>query len=187
MSWVEQYRAHARYNQWMNRKLYAAAGQLSDADRKRDRNAFFKSIHGTLNHLLLADGVWLFRFTGDSSVLAHDASGQLIATGSLAQELFADFDALGRERERVDARLLDYAYQLDEAKLLGTISYKTTAGSPQSHVAWWAISHLFNHQTHHRGQVSTLLSQAGLDVGVTDLAAMIREEALKQATPAAPD
>jgi uncharacterized damage-inducible protein DinB len=177
MSWLEQYRALARYNRWMNRKLYASSAELDDARRKRDRGAFFKSIHGTLNHLLLA-GAWLARFTGDSSVLAHDASGQRIVITSLAQELFADFDALSRERARLDDLILAYAAQLDEEQLMHTLSYKTSAGLSQSHVLWWALGHFFNHQTHHRGQLSTLLSQEGLDVGVTDLAAMLRDEAL---------
>jgi len=176
MSWLEQYRALARYNQWMNRKVYAATAQLDDGERKRDRSAFFKSIHGTLNHLLLADCVWLSRFLHDPTVMPRDASGAFIPLTSLAQEVYSDFDQLTLERARLDMLILSYTHQLSEAALTGTLTYNTSAGAPQSHLLWWAVGHLFNHQTHHRGQITTLLSQAGLEVGATDLAAMLRQE-----------
>lgn len=181
MSWLEQYHALARYNQWMNRKLYNVCAQLDDSERKRDRGAFFKSIHGTFNHLLVGDSVWLGRFTRDAAAGPRDSAGQPFAITALAQELHADFGQLTRERERIDTLLLAYANQLDEAQLTSEVRYKTIAGDSQGHVLWWALGHLFNHQTHHRGQVTTLLSQAGLDVGSTDLATMLRAE---RSTPA---
>src|ERR1700729_2803192 len=92
--------ALARYNRWMNLKLYAIASQLTDEERKRDRGAFFKSIHGTLNHLLLSDRVWMARFTGVS--LPGDVLGP-DGIRSLDQELYADFEELGRERIKTDA------------------------------------------------------------------------------------
>lgn len=179
MSPLEQYRVLARYNRWMNRKLFALAGGLEDVVRKRDLGAFFGSVHGTLNHLLLADRAWLFRITKDGERYASKTvAGEPILITGLRHELYADFDVLHRERERTDEDLLEWIYGLDEAALDGTIDYTTTSGEPQSHVLWWAVGHLFNHQTHHRGQLTTLLSQLGLDPGVTDLLAMCREETI---------
>jgi uncharacterized damage-inducible protein DinB len=173
---LEPYRALARYNAWMNDKLYAAAAQLSDAERKRDLGAFFKSIHGTLNHLLLADYVWLGRLTGDASCVPHAADGSPIAIRALSQELYADFEPLRAERTRLDARLLAWVSQLTEAQALAELSYASLGGAHQSHPLWHALSQLFNHQTHHRGQLTTLLMQQGIDPGVTDLIAMLRQE-----------
>ena len=176
MSPVEQYQALARYNAWMNERLYASAAALPDAERRHDVGAFFRSIHGTLNHLLLTDRAWLWRFTGDPRVAqSRDAAGRPIAmTGRLDQELYADFDELRRERMRTDADITAFAAALTADRLAGEITYRTTAGVEQRHVLWWAVSHFFNHQTHHRGQVTTLLKQAGLDPGVTDLIALLR-------------
>jgi uncharacterized damage-inducible protein DinB len=173
---VEQYQALARYNAWMNGTLYDKAAELSDAGRRRDAGAFFRSIHGTLNHLLLTDRAWLWRFTGDARVAeSRDAAGKPIGmTGRLDQELYADFDQLRRERVRTDADIAAFAAALTPERLDAEIVYRTTAGVEQRHALWWAVSHFFNHQTHHRGQVTTLLRQAGVDPGVTDLIALLR-------------
>jgi uncharacterized damage-inducible protein DinB len=173
---VEHYRALARYGAWMNENLYARAAELPDAERRRDAGAFFRSIHGTLNHLLLTDRAWLWRFTADVRVAeSRDAAGRPIAlTGRLDQELYADFDELRRERARTDANIVAFASALTPERLDADIAYRTTAGVEQRHVLWWAVSHFFNHQTHHRGQVTTLLKQAGVDPGVTDLIAFLR-------------
>jgi uncharacterized damage-inducible protein DinB len=179
MSPIEQYRALARYNRWMNRKLFAVAAALDDAERKRDRGAFFGSIHGTLNHLLLTDRVWMLRFTDDRErYVSRTVAGEPIAVRSLGQLLYEDFEVLHRERERTDEDILAWTYALDEATLDRTLEYATSAGAAQSHPMWWAVGHMFNHQTHHRGQVTTLFKQAGVDVGVTDMIAMFREESI---------
>lgn len=178
MSLLEHYRALARYNLWMNDRLYRVAGKLDDEERKRDRGAFFKSIHGTLNHILLADRLWMQRFTGDEErFVSKTPSGEPIVVHSLDQELYSDFLDLSRERAKTDADILAWTHRLEERALSGNLTYKTLAGAPQTHPLWWAVSHFFNHQTHHRGQVTTLLMQAQLDPGVTDLAVMLREEA----------
>ncbi len=175
MSWLEQFRALSLYNQAMNRKLYGLAAQLSDEGRKRERGAFFGSIHGTFNHLLLGDRIWLARLTGDEARFASkDQSGAPIPFRSMGQELCASFEDLTRERERTDADIISVISALTEADLLRDMSYQR-AGAKVTHVLWWALTHFFNHQTHHRGQVTTLLSQAGVDPGVTDLIAMLRE------------
>ena len=92
----------ARYNRWMNRKLYEAAAQLSDEQRKADRGAFFRSIHGTLNHLLLADRTWLQRMHGEPVTLV-----------SMDQELHEDFKELRAAREAMDDRLTTWASSLE--------------------------------------------------------------------------
>jgi len=149
----------AAYNRWMNERLYALCAELSDEERKRDLRAFFRSIHGTLNHLLLADRLWLGRFTGE-----------LLEIQGLDQELYAGYAQLRRERERTDAALTSWVSTLSDAKLAASFTFVGYT-SPQTRTLplWAAVTHLFNHQTHHRGQLTTLLEQSGRDPGVTDL------------------
>jgi uncharacterized damage-inducible protein DinB len=163
----------ARYNRWMNDKLYAVAEQLGDAERKADRGAFFGSIHRTLNHLLLADRVWLGRFTGAALEEGEMGPGGI---RSLDEELYADFAELRRERATTDDAIdaIDaFVATLTPAKLAGNLRY-LRRGAVNEFPLWHAVAHFFNHQTHHRGQVTTLLMQAGRDPGVTDLVAMLR-------------
>lgn len=151
--------AMARYNRWMNERLYECCARLSDEQRKEDAGAFFKSIHGTLNHLLLADRVWLGRFEGRPFPVA-----------SLAQELHAEFSELRDERMGTDAAITNWVASLTEDDLGGTLSYTSIVdAAPRHYPLWFAVSHFFNHQTHHRGQLTTLLAQRGIDPGVTDL------------------
>lgn len=166
----EHARVMARYNRWMNDKLYAVARALPDAERKADRGAFFGSIHRTLNHLLLADRVWLARFEGQAL-----ADGELGPGGirALDQELYEDFDELHRERAKTDGDIETFVATLTSESLAGNLRY-LRRGVVNEFPLWHAVAHLFNHQTHHRGQVTTLLVQAGHDPGVTDLVAMLR-------------
>lgn len=157
-------RTMASYNQWMNARLYALAEDIGDEQRKQDLGAFFRSIHGTLNHILLADRVWMGRFTAEP-----------FAVHALDQELYADFDELRVERESLDQRILGWASTLTVDDLAGDLRYKPIT-HPQARVLpmWLAVMHFFNHQTHHRGQITTLFSQLGIDAGVTDLPYMPR-------------
>jgi uncharacterized damage-inducible protein DinB len=164
--------ALARYNRWMNEKLYALAATLSDEARKRDAGAFFKSVHGTLNHLLLADRVWLARFAG---VTAPNGFMGPEGIRSLDQELYADFDELRRERARTDDELAAWVAGLTHEQLAAPLIYLRRGQKVESPL-WWAVAHLFNHQTHHRGQITTLLTQQGCDPGSTDLFAMLCQE-----------
>jgi len=165
--------ALGRYNRWMNDKLFGLAAQLSDETRKRDVGAFFKSIHGTFNHLLVADRVWLGRFYGVTLPDGHMGPGGI---RSLDQELYADFDELRGERRRTDDELSAWVSTLTEQRLAGTLSFKRR-GQLVECPLWWTVAHVFNHQTHHRGQITTAFTQLGHDPGVTDLFAMLREEA----------
>jgi uncharacterized damage-inducible protein DinB len=152
----------ARYNGWMNDKIYAACAELPDAERKRDRGAFFKSIHGTLNHILWGDQIWLHRF---GAAPKPKAAGIPESVGQ-----FADFAELRRERAAFDRVILDWAAALDPAWLAGDLAYFSAAWNRQVvKPKWLLVTHLFNHQTHHRGQVHCLLTQSGLKPGDTDL------------------
>lgn len=139
----------AGYNAWANRRLYDAAAALSDAQYREDRGAFFKSVHGTLNHILVGDRVWMHRFTGEGEPPAR-----------LDLILFEDFAALRAAREAEDRRIADYVKGLDEAKLAGLIRYRRVS-SPETveQPLAPALAHFFNHQTHHRGQAHGLLTQ----------------------------
>lgn len=152
-------RAMARYNAWMNAKLYDAAATLSDAERKRDRGAFFKSIHGTLNHLLLVD-VYLF-----------DAlEGRTPTPFPLDGEMHRDFADLRAAREAIDAKIIAWAEGLTEISFAGAFSwYSTSTKTRRTMARAHGVLHFFNHQVHHRGQATTLLTQAGADVGPTDI------------------
>lgn len=163
----------ADYNRWMNAKLYAAAAQLDDAQRKQDRGAFFKSIHGTLNHLLYADLAWYYRFTGQS-LAGLDANAGL----------YDDFAALHSKRIVMDEELCAWAGSLTPEWLAADFTYYSQAYAGHfTRPAWSLVVHLFNHETHHRGQVTTLLTQLGLDVGATDLPLLPR---LVEAYPVRP-
>jgi uncharacterized damage-inducible protein DinB len=149
----------ARYGRWMNERMYATLATMSDDERKCDRAAFFGSIHRTLNHLVWADSIWLSRFTGVP--YGHAAYGT---------DLFDDFAALATARASADTAILDWAGQLAPAWLASTLEYRSAGdGRLRRLPAWIAATHLFNHATHHRGQLTTLIKQAGVDPGVTDL------------------
>ncbi len=156
---IEQVKDMALYNQWMNEGLYSVCADIPDEERRKDRGAFFKSIHGTLNHLLLADKVWLGRFFGES-----------FPVDGLDQELYHDFDGLTQERRKTDEVILEWADSLTEEILAGHLYYTSIVNPmPRKYEYWLAVTHFFNHQTHHRGQLTVLLNQCGKDYGVTDL------------------
>ena len=145
---ITHYRMFARYNEWANLQVYAATAQLTPEQYRADRGAFFKSLHGTLNHLLATDRIWMRRFTGEG-----DAPDRLDAI------LFETFDELNAARQAEDRRIIDFIDRLDEADLARTIKYRRISSPEQfeSQLAP-ALAHWFNHQTHHRGQVHALLT-----------------------------
>lgn len=160
----------ADYNQWMNRRLYDAAATLPHAELAADRGAFFKSILGTLNHLVVADTIWLKRFRAHPSRAKALASLDDAATpAALDAMLYPDLAQLRERREWLDEVIVAWVNSLDGATLMSELDYTSIQGVPARRAVSGVLVHFFNHQTHHRGQVSTLLSQAGVDVGVTDL------------------
>jgi uncharacterized damage-inducible protein DinB len=153
------YTTFARYNAWANRRLYDAAAKLSDADYRADRGAFFKSMHGTLNHLLATDRIWMQRFTGTG-----EAPQRLDA---VLHEHLAD---LRTTREAEDRRIVAYIDGLDAAALEGVIRYRRVS-TPEEFVQPLApaLAHWFNHQTHHRGQAHMILTSLGKSAPELDL------------------
>lgn len=167
----------ATYNQWMNSKVYEAAGQLSATDLAKNRGAFFGSILGTLNHILVGDTIWLKRFATHPSCLnSLREVADLQNPTSLDQILFNDLGSLSKQRIWLDRQVINWIAQLSEGDLDVILSYHNAKGIPANKRYSSLVLHFFNHQTHHRGQVSTLLSQAGVDIGVTDLLAQVPEE-----------
>jgi uncharacterized damage-inducible protein DinB len=144
---INQFRQLAAYNRWANARLYAAALDLSDQAYRLHIGVFFSSLHGTLNHLLLTDRLWLKRLTGEGDHPNH-----------LDAILYEDRAELSRARTAEDNRLVAVIENYDEAALANLHSYKTTSGMPQSQVLSDILLHLFNHQTHHRGQAHACLS-----------------------------
>jgi len=137
----------AAYNQWANARLYDAALALTESDYRRDVGAFFKSMHGTLNHLILTDRIWLKRLTGEGE---HPDRLDAI--------IYEDRLQLASARADEDERLGRYVDSLDEASLGEFQKYVTTSGKPFEQKRSDLLAHLFNHQTHHRGQCHTILS-----------------------------
>ena len=155
-------RAMAEYNRWMNVNLYDCAASLSDADRRRDLGAFFGSIHGTLNHILWGDRAWMYR-------LAWGRPPPAVAIAD-SVALFDAFEALRHERIDFDAQIIDWAAGISETALQGDLTYfSAAAGCEFTRPRWQLVAHMFNHQTHHRGQVHSLLTRCGARPGDTDL------------------
>jgi uncharacterized damage-inducible protein DinB len=143
-----RYRMFAGYNAWCNERLYAAAARLSEPDYRADRGAFFKSVHGTLNHLLVGDRIWMQRFTG---------AGEL--PRSLDAILHDDFASLRAARMAEDTRISRYIEGLSEDDLERPIRYRTFVNPAAiEQTLSPGLDHFFNHQTHHRGQAHALLS-----------------------------
>jgi len=152
----------ARYNRWQNQNLYGVADTLSDDARRRDCGAFFGSVHKTLSHLLWGDRIWMSRFT--PSVPAPEGG----IPGSVT--LYPDWDGLKRARNDFDATIVAWADKLDPQWLAGDLTWHSAAANRQmSKPMWMLVTHFFNHQTHHRGQVHCLLTQAGGKPHDTDL------------------
>jgi uncharacterized damage-inducible protein DinB len=171
---LDNYRFLARYNRWFNQRLYAACAQVPDARRRQECGAFFGSIHGTLNHLLWADRLWLKRFAAQGEVFPM-LTAELLALPDGARHatvLHEDWEELGIARDRLDEAIEQWAAAFTPRYITMTMRYTNMAGQAREHALWKALTHFFNHQAHHRGQLTTLLSQAGVDVGLTDLIAL---------------
>ncbi len=144
----DHYTMFASYNAWANARVYDAAAALTDADYRADRGVFFRSMHGTLNHLLATDRIWMQRFTGQGE-----------APDRLDAILFVDFAALHAARQAEDARIIRYVAGLNEDQLAGVIRYRrVSTPEPQVQALAPALAHWFNHQTHHRGQAHAILT-----------------------------
>jgi uncharacterized damage-inducible protein DinB len=142
-----------------------------------DRKAFFGSIFGTLNHLVAGDTNWLKRFAAHPA--AHKAlepMRSMAAPSSLSTLLYDDLAGLAAQRQLLDGVIEQWLAELAEADLAHVLRYTNMRGDPFERRTSALLMHFFNHQTHHRGQASTLLFQAGQDIGVTDLLMLIPNE-----------
>jgi uncharacterized damage-inducible protein DinB len=142
------YQMFGRYNAWANGRLYAAAAELTTEQYRADRGAFFKSVHGSFNHLLVTDRIWMQRFTGEGA-----------APDRLDAILFETLAELRAAREAEDRRIVDFVDRLDDIRIAGTIKYRRVSSPEQFEQQLApALAHWFNHQTHHRGQVHAVLT-----------------------------
>ncbi len=162
---ISHFRMMAQYGAWANKRLIDACRSLNTDAYYADRNAFFGSIHGTLNHILVGDRIWLGRITGVDSGLSD-----------LAAPLYDTLEGLAAARDSEDKRILSVLDDMDEEALSGSLTYTTLVSpqhmkTPMSQV----LTHVFNHATHHRGQVHTLLSQIPSDPPSLDLIFYLRE------------
>ena len=158
-------RTLARYNRWQNGSIYRAASTLPDEARRLPRGAYFGSIHATLNHLLWGDQIWMRRFAGTPKPKAPGIKDSIVE--------FEDWEHLKRERIAFDGVIIGWADSLENNWLLGDLSwYSGAAGREITKPRWLLVTHMFNHQTHHRGQGHAMLTAAGAKPDDTDLPLM---------------
>lgn len=159
----DHFKMMANYNIWANKTLYAEVEKLSEEELNRDLGAFFNSILGTLNHILVADLAWLHRVDGKGTV-----------PEALNSLLHADFNNLWEARQQMDQRILNVIENLPEDRFDETLSYRTMAGEEQRTHMQHVLTHIFNHQTHHRGQSHQCLTQLGKSAPSIDLIYYLR-------------
>jgi uncharacterized damage-inducible protein DinB len=162
----QEFQMFAAYNDWANRAIYDGAAALTDEEFTRDTGVFFQSLCGTLNHILVADRIWLKRFTGRGE-----------APAALNTIIHPNFEPLRIARENEDKRIADWINGLDEAGFAGRFSYTTVSDMRTiSQRLAPALFHFFNHQTHHRGQASAVLTRLGQPAPNLDLISFQRSE-----------
>ncbi|MDX6749438.1 DinB family protein [Geminicoccaceae bacterium 1502E] len=159
----ELFNRFAAYNAWANRRLLDACARLGEGEWQAARPSFFGSIHRTLNHLMVGDRLWLARLEGESLTLRLDAL------------LHEDLPGFRGAREALDARIVSFVNGVDEAGLDAVCSYRASSGEPFADRVVEILQHLFNHQTHHRGQVHGMLSATAVDPPPLDLVYFMRE------------
>lgn len=160
----------ADYNQWMNQKVYEAVSAMGPERMHEDKGAFFGSIFASLNHICVGDTLWLKRFA--DVLQSYDAYSPIQALPmpeSLDVFLANNFNDLKDRRVLLDEALLEISGLLTDEELLQPISYTNSKGVLAKKTLFNLLMHVFNHQTHHRGQITTLLSQSNIDIGITDL------------------
>lgn len=159
---VEYCQVMTGYNQWMNERLFELCSSIDDVERKSDKGAFFGSIHRTLNHILYGDLAFMSRFTGNPAVVPE-----------LGVDVHDDFDDLWRSRSYLDKRMCEWSSTLNSSWLEEELTFTSKVDAvTRTFPKWILVTHMLNHQTHHRGQITTILNQMGLDVGTTDLSFM---------------
>lgn len=176
MSEIDQFILLAEYNQLMNQRQYTASAKLAQHELIEDKGAYFKSVLETLNHIMVGDIIWLKRFAEHPSsrdVLSYIY--EIEKPKKLNSVLYENLEKLKEEREKIDSIILNWVNKLNDSDIKGCITYKDMAGNSFKKPFASLIYHLFLHQVHHRGQVTTLLSQYGVDFGETDIIEIINE------------
>lgn len=149
-----------RYNRWQNESLYAAADTLSEDARRLHRGSFFESIHATLSHILWADQLWMSRLAGWEQ------------PGGPSREvaLYDDWNDLKARRRQADATFITWSNDLSQSDVDGDLEwYSGTLKRGMTSPRAICLMQVFNHQTHHRGQVHAMLTAAGATPGDTDV------------------
>lgn len=161
---------YARYNQRINNQFYDLAGELDEQQLNENRGLFFGSIIGTLNHIVVADITWLKRFaTHPADFHSLELVRGLPQPDKLNAIIHADLLELRRLRQELDECILSFVNELSADTMAGKLTYKNFKGVQSTRQLSQLLLHFFNHQTHHRGQISTAFTQLGKDIGVTDL------------------
>jgi uncharacterized damage-inducible protein DinB len=155
----------ADYNVWANTRLYRMAATLTDEQYRRDVGVYFNSLHATLNHILVADLIWMYRLTGTGRQPAR-----------LDEIIADDLAALTAERRRQDERISGYVAGLSDAQFDEPWEFRTLTGVVKRQLRRETLAHVFNHQTHHRGQAHATLTLLGVaEPESLDVAAMLFE------------
>ena len=153
------YQLMAQYNQWMDSKIYSACADIPDDLRKKDMGAFFKSIHSTLNHIYYGDMAWLERLRDNT-----------FTPRQIGTDLYDNFNELREAQEKMDEEIISWADSLTPERLNQTFDYTSNVQKFNRKLPIWVLAtHMFNHQTHHRGQITTLMKQLGYEPGITDI------------------
>ncbi len=167
----------AEYNQLMNQRIFSAAEKLPSSILNEDKGAFFKSIIKTLNHIMIGDILWLTRFAEHSSDYpALRNMNKFVQAQRLDQILFDDISSFYIERKKLDGIIVDFCNELKTEDITNTLTYINFKKEKHCKKFGYLILHIFLHQIHHRGQVTTLLSQENIDFGETDLPEIVPDE-----------
>ncbi len=167
----------AEYNKLMNKRIFEASKALPDSKLIENKGAFFKSILGTLNHIMVGDILWLKRFsTHPSKYEALNEMEKFLNPNKLDQELFNDIHIFHKERIRLDVIIVKLCKELKEPDIISSLKYKNYKKEVHAKRFGDLILHVFLHQIHHRGQVTTLLSQENIDFGDTDLPEIVPDK-----------
>lgn len=174
---IANFKIMAEYNDLMNQKICVSLSTIPNKALWQDQKAFFSSILGTLNHLMVGDLIWLNRFNKHpnypAGVKALESLQEFPLPNKLTQILFEDKQSFIAARQALDQVIIKFINELNEDDCLNILSYQSTKGEVFNKPFFMLLQHFFNHQTHHRGQVTTLLSQIGIDIGETDLLILI--------------
>ncbi len=153
------YELMAEYNKWMDTKIHSVCLEIPDELRKKDLGSFFKSIHSTLNHIYYGDLAWMERLRDNK-----------FTPRQIDEDLFENFADLQTAQEKMDSEILLWAQSLTPEILNQSFDYVSNVEIYSRKLPIWVLAtHMFNHQTHHRGQVTTLIKQLGYEPGITDL------------------